>query len=95
MRFEWDERKQRANIAKHGIDYRTAALVFADPHLVLREDRTDDTGEQRWHALGLAGGLQPLLIVVHIYREANNGEEIIRIISARKASTRESRAYFQ
>ena len=95
MEFEWDEHKQRANIAKHGIDFATAALVFSDPHLALGADRTDDRGEQRWHALGLAGGLEPLLIVIHVYREANDGEEIIRIISARKASTRESRAYFQ
>ena len=95
MQFEWDADKNRANVSKHGIDFATAALVFADPHLVLREDRTDDRGEQRWHALGLAGGLEPLLIVIHVYREANDGKGIIRIISARKASTREGRAYFE
>ncbi|MEO7145913.1 MAG: BrnT family toxin [Bryobacteraceae bacterium] len=95
MQFEWDEHKQRAKTAKHGIEFATAALVFADPHLVLREDRTGESGEQRWHAIGLAGGLQPLLIVIHVYREENNGEEIVRIISAGKASTREGRAYFQ
>ena len=48
MRFEFDSAKSAANKAKHGIDFATAALVFADPHLVLREDRTDDRGEQRW-----------------------------------------------
>ncbi|MFN0167926.1 MAG: BrnT family toxin [Bryobacteraceae bacterium] len=95
MRFQWDADKDRANLGKHGVDFATAALVFADPHIVLGEDRTGGDGEQRWHALGLAGGLAPLLIVVHVYREANDGEEIIRIISARKASERESRAYFQ
>ena len=95
MEFEWDAVKNRANIKKHGIDFNTAVLVFADPHLVLREDRTDDSGEQRWHALGLAGGLEPLLILVHVYREAIYGKEIIRIISARKASTHEGRGYFE
>ncbi|MEO5926560.1 MAG: BrnT family toxin [Bryobacteraceae bacterium] len=95
MQFEWDLSKQRTNLAKHGIDFTLAALVFGDPQLVLREDRTDDGGEQRWQALGLACGLEPLLVVVHVYREAHYGEEIIRIISARKASTREGRAYFQ
>ena len=55
VEFEWDEYKQRANTFKHGLDFTTAAMVFADPHLVLREDRTDDGGEQRWHALGQAG----------------------------------------
>jgi len=75
--------------------FATAALVFADPHLVLRQDSTDDDDEQRWHTLALAGGLEPLLLVVHVYREAIGGEEIIRIISARKASSSERRAYFE
>ena len=95
MEFEWDAVKNRANLRKHGIDFATAVLVFADPHIVLREDRTDEGGEPRWHALGLAGSLEPLLIVVHVYREATYGKEIIRIISARKASAREGRGYFE
>jgi uncharacterized DUF497 family protein len=61
---------------------------------VLVEDRIGDNGERRWHALGLAGA-PPLLVVVHVYREAENGEEIVRIISARKAGKRECRIYFQ
>jgi uncharacterized protein len=93
LRFEWDAEKNRVNRAKHGIDFRTAARVFADPDMVLGEDRTDDGGEQRWHALGLAGGVEPLVVVVHVYREAKDGEEIIRIISARKASKAEGRTY--
>jgi uncharacterized DUF497 family protein len=93
MRFEWDAEKDRTNRAKHGIDFRTAARVFTDPDMLLSEDRTDDGSEQRWHALGLAGGIEPLLVVVHVYREAKDGEEIIRIISARKASKSESRRY--
>jgi uncharacterized protein len=48
----------------------------------------------RWHALGMVGG-RVLLMVVHVYREAENGEEIVRIISARKANKRESRVYFR
>jgi uncharacterized protein len=95
MQFEWDPDKNRANLAKHGIDFATAALVFSDPQLTLREDRVDETGERRWHALGLAAGLEPILLVVHVYRETNDGEEIIRIISARKARARERRAYLQ
>jgi uncharacterized DUF497 family protein len=94
MRLEWDAVKDRANRTKHGVDFATAARVFADPDLVIVEDRTADNGERRWHALGLAGA-QPLLVVVHVYREAENGEEIVRIISARKASKREGRLYFQ
>ncbi len=93
-RYEWDAAKDRANRTKHGVDFRTAARVFDDPNMLLIEDRTDEEGEQRWHALGLVGG-RALLIVVHVYREAENSEEIIRIISARKANQRESRFYFQ
>jgi uncharacterized DUF497 family protein len=95
MEFEWDSDKNRANLVKHGIDFATAALVFADPHMLIREDRVDETGERRWHALGRAGGIEPVLIVVHVYRESNDGEEIIRILSARKARASESRAYVE
>ena len=47
MQFEWDASKDRANRIKHGIDFATAALVFADPHVMLREDRVDENGERR------------------------------------------------
>ena len=92
-RFEWDETKDRANRTKHGFGFRIAARVFADPNLVLMEDRVDEEGEQRWHALGMVGS-RSFLVVVHVYREAENGEEIIRIISAREADKREGRVYF-
>ena len=59
---------------------------------VLVKDRIDDEGEQRWHAVGLVGDLP--LLVVHVYRGTQNGEEIVRIISARKARHSESRGYF-
>lgn len=68
--------------------------MFADPNLVLMEDRVDEEGEQRWHALGMVGG-RSLLVVVHVYRETENGEEIIRIISAREANKHEGRVYFR
>jgi uncharacterized DUF497 family protein len=57
MQFEWDPDKNRANLTKHGIDFALAALVFADPHVTLREDRVDEARERRWHALGLAAGV--------------------------------------
>jgi uncharacterized DUF497 family protein len=66
MQFEWDSDKNRANLAKHGIDFALAARVFADPYVTLREDRIDEGGERRWHALGLAGGLEPILLVVPV-----------------------------
>jgi uncharacterized DUF497 family protein len=100
MRFEWDESKDRTNQKRHdGLDFRTAAFAFDDPDLVLIKDRVDENGEQRWHAIG-AIGVRPdrtaLLLVVHVYRKENaNGEEIIRIISAREACPSERRIYIQ
>jgi uncharacterized DUF497 family protein len=93
MRFEWDERKSQANRRKHGVDFETASLAFRDPNLVIEEDRIDESGEQRFAALGLAAA--QLLMVVHVYRSTHNGEEIIRIISARKASQLQRRRYSQ
>lgn len=94
MRFEWDEAKNRINQTKHsGLDFETAARVFNDSKVVLAEDRTVE-GEQRWHAIGTV--LEALLLVVHTYQEdEENGEEIIRIISAREANQRERRIYIQ
>jgi uncharacterized protein len=82
------------NQAKHsGLDFETAARVFDDPNVILMYDRLTD-GEQRWHAIGAVSAA--LLLVVHVYREDDtNGEEIIRIISAREANQRERRIYFQ
>jgi len=97
MRFEWDLEKELINIRKHGIDFRLASKVFDDPNLALVTDSIDDeTGEQRWHAIGVASVDEEgaLLVVAHVYRGLNE-EEIIRIFSAREASKRERRLYLQ
>lgn len=99
MRFEWDEEKNEVNQSRHdGLDFETASKIFEDPNLVLRKERIDEeSGEQRWHAMGTAQTAQRtavLLVVVHVYR-SKNGEEIIRIISAREADKRERRIYIQ
>ena len=94
MRFEWDAEKDAANQRKHGgIAFSSAALIFDDPDVRFRRDRVVD-GEQRWHAIGAVE--EAVLLVVHVYREEDeNGEEIIRIISARQANQRERRLYIQ
>jgi uncharacterized DUF497 family protein len=92
MRFAWDEKKSRRNLAKHKVSFETATLVFDDPHAISRPDRIED-GEQRWQTLGLAGGTV-VLLVAHAYYE-EEGEEVIRIISARKATPRERKMYEQ
>jgi uncharacterized protein len=96
-RYEWDERKNRQNQRKHaGISFEVAALVFEDEYCMIGPDRVDKTGEQRWHAIG-AVRIEPevaaVLLIVHAYREHSDGEEVIRIISARRAEKHEIRRY--
>jgi uncharacterized DUF497 family protein len=88
-----DAEKNATNQAKHGVSFEVAARVFHDPNYLLRQDRIDEDGEQRWHAIGMVDAI--LLLVVHVYRSTSDEEEIIRIISARKASKNESRGYLQ
>ena len=90
MVFAWDENKNRSNRRKHGVSFETAARVFEDPNVVSYRDRVVDE-EERWHSVGCAAGFA-ILLVVHTSEELN-GEEEIRIISARKASPRERALY--
>ena len=90
MRFDWDEDKNRSNLTKHKVSFETATAVFDDPQLVSLFDREVD-GEERWHSLGLLDGMI-IVLVVHTYREAE-GDEVIWIISARKATPTERRWY--
>ena len=90
MRFEWDEEKARGNYRKHRVLFETATLVFDDPGFVMLPDR-DVEGEERWHTLGSAGDAL-LLLVAHTLQD-DEGEEIVRIISARKAESHERRLY--
>jgi uncharacterized DUF497 family protein len=89
MRFEWDEDKNRRNLAKHKVSLETASMVFDDPLMLSIQDRVV-AGEERWQTLGMVSGT--VLLVAHTYRD-RAGEEAIRLISARKAIARERRAY--
>jgi uncharacterized DUF497 family protein len=90
MVFAWDENKNRINRRKHGVSFETAARIFEDPHVASYRDRVVNE-EERWHAIGCAGGIA-ILLVVHTSEEPH-GEEEIRIVSARKASPRERALY--
>jgi hypothetical protein len=97
MRYEWDEAKNLGNQRKHGGISFPLALVFEDERCLVYRDRIDcKTKEQRWHALD-AARIEPeacaVLLVVHAYRESQHGEEIIRIISARKADKYDVQRY--
>ncbi|MDN6855637.1 BrnT family toxin [Pseudomonas sp. CAN2814] len=88
MLFEWDEAKNLANIRKHGIDFNDAMELFQQPYLAHRDDR-EDYAEERWINLGRIRSL--IGVVVSTEREG----EVVRIISARKATRREARHYVQ
>ena len=92
--FEWDPRKAEANRLKHRVSFDLAEAAFADPEAILARDRTVE-GEQRWHLIGNVGDIGGilLLLVVHTFREVEDGDEIIRIISARRADANERKAY--
>jgi len=90
MRIVWDEEKNRGNRAKHGVSFELAGLVFGDPLQMSELDPCE--GQERWRTLGLVQGLI-ILHVVHTVKEEENGEEEIRIISARKATQVERKAY--
>jgi len=97
VRYEWDAAKNRQNQCKHGgISFELAALAFEDEYCLIGLNSIDENGEQRWHALGRVC-VEPehaaVLLVVHAYREDLHGEEIIRIISARRAEKHEIRRY--
>jgi uncharacterized DUF497 family protein len=97
VRYEWDQRKNLENQRRHGgISFEVGALVFEDQRCLIGLDRTDETGEQRWHAIGMVrekSGASAVLLVVHAYREEIHGEEVIRIISVRRAEKHELRRY--
>ena len=90
MIFEWDEDKNKLNQRKHGIDFDTAKLVFNDPLHISIQDRHKE-GEERWQTMGNVEGIT-ILLVAHTITDTKNGE-VIRIISARKATKRERRHY--
>ena len=90
MEFEWDRQKNHTNYAKHKINFEFASKVFDDPFAAFRFDRVAN-GEERWLVVGKALQMH-VLVVVHTYR-IRADKEIIRIISARRATSHERRLY--
>ena len=86
MKYEWDERKNKANIRKHGIDFADAEEMFDGPMLV-RADAREDYGEDRWLGIGMIAGR--ILAVAFTIR----GADTIRIISLRRANQYERNLY--
>lgn len=86
MRFEWDEHKRIANLAKHGFDFKDAYLIFEKPVFTIVDFRFE-YGETRYFTLGLMTGR-----VVALSHTDDN--EVIRIISLRRANKNEQEIYF-
>ncbi|MFY9906409.1 MAG: BrnT family toxin [Terriglobales bacterium] len=85
MKYEWDEAKNRTNLAKHGLSFEDAEQVFAGPCVTFEDDRFV-YGEERLITLGLLGGR--LVVIAHSPRD-----EATRIISMRKGNRREKKIY--
>ncbi|EQD74882.1 protein containing DUF497 [mine drainage metagenome] len=92
-RFEWDPAKAASNLRKHRISFEVAIRVFADPFALVKQDRIENK-ESRWQTLGLVDGYL-LLLVAHTVRDEEDGTEVIRIISVRRAEPKERRCYEQ
>jgi uncharacterized protein len=89
IRFEWDARKARANLSKHGVSFEEASTAFYDELGLLLDDPDATVQEDRFILLGLSSRMR-LLVVVHCFREP---DETIRIISARQAAQHETDLY--
>lgn len=89
LKFEWDENKNRSNIEKHGVSFAEASTVFYDECAILFDDPEHSAAEERFLLIGISQK-ERLCIVSHCYRGA---DEIIRIISARKATKTETQTY--
>jgi len=87
MKFEWDEDKNRSNIIKHGISFQDASYVFSDSFALSISDDYS-ANEERWILLGKNSN-DTLTLVVHTFRSSN----VIRLISARKATKHERSGY--
>jgi len=89
LRFEWDRRKAATNLRKHGVSFEEARTVFFDEDALLRPDEGHSDTEDRFLLLGLSGRMRTL-VVCHCYRQP---DEVIRLISARKANAIERQQY--
>ena len=89
IRFSWDVNKAKTNIEKHGVSFEEALTVFSDEFAIIFDDPEHSEEEDRTIILGFSASAR-MLIVCHCLREEGN---VIRIISARKATKTEAQQY--
>jgi len=87
MKFEWDEKKRKSNIKKHGFDFIDAIKVFEGATFTFKDDRFN-YGEHRFITLGMLEGI--VVIIAH-----SEKDEIVRVISMRKATKNEQKIYYK
>ncbi len=92
MKIEWDEKKNKENIKNHGVDFKEAADVFEDPLSASALDKRFDYHDERWITFGITKSGK-VIAVGHLYWLSNDGEEHVRIITARKATKKEREQY--
>ena len=90
MIFEWDDNKEQINIKKHGMSFQTASRIFADENRLEIYDELHSDFEDRYITIGLIDEIMYVATVVYTER----GDDVVRIISARKATQKERRAYY-
>ena len=90
MTFEWDDNKEQINIKKHGMDFETASRVFDDENRIEIYDDLHSNYEDRYITIGMIDEITCIAMVVYTER----GTDVIRIISARKATPKERRKYY-
>ena len=93
--FEWDENKNSSNINKHKIDFEEASTVFYDENALMIYDDEHSDSEERFILIGFSL-MARMIVVCHCYRQKdNNSDVVIRLISARKATKRETEQYLE
>jgi len=92
FQFEWDEIKAAANVRKHGVPFELACTVFHDPRLLTAADLEHSETDERWFSIGAASN-GAILSVVYLWSESEPAMIEIRLISARRATEKESRQY--
>lgn len=93
MKFDWDERKNQANIREHKVSFEEASTIFFNEVTEIPDLEHSDDFEHRFIAFGMSALLRELF-VCYCYKELINGDEVIRIITARKANQSERREFF-
>jgi hypothetical protein len=85
-------RKQKSFFKKHGVSFEEAVTIFNDPNILSVYDKERSEFEDRWLSIGISAKIR-ILVIVHLFLTMDKNKSIIRLISARKATQKEIKAY--